>query len=382
MKRPSLVASLMGNVQSQAINRTKYAYFFDALSEECDVVDVYDAGLEGMQRWLNAIRVFHPNKSVWRERYYKNLSAFLQRSKKTNEFLWQYEGKADLSMQIGALYDSNIHKLPFPNIIYCDYTAMLSSRKPQAGRSPFTNGTRQKWIALEKNAYESAAHVCTRSELVRESLISDYQLPEDKVTVIGGGLNLSQLPEVPERWDRPNPMVLFIGKEFQRKGGPLLVKAFSMVRKVMPMARLVLVTSHLPDNTKLPDNTQVLTNISARSEIANLYKSADVFVLPSILETWGDVIIEAMAFGLPCIGVHDDAMPEIIQHDKTGFLIARQDGMSLADAILSLLRNAALRKLMGDEGRKLVEREFLWEHVVRRLAPVLAKVAHHSNAAA
>jgi glycosyltransferase involved in cell wall biosynthesis len=382
IKRPSIVATLMGNVHSQTINRTKYGYFFDALSKECDLVDVLDAGLEGFQRWFNALMFFHRSRAVWRERFYKNIPAFRLRSRKANALLWKYEGKADVSMQIGVMYDSAINKLPFPHIIYSDYTAILSSRKPHAGRSPFTKATREKWIALEKKTFERAVHVCTRSELVKQSLLEDYDIPQSKVTVIGGGLNLASLPEIPARWDHPNPLVLFIGKEFQRKGGPLLVKAFSMVRQVLPSARLTIVTSHVPDDVVLPENTHVLTHIRARSEIENLYRAADVFVLPSVLETWGDVIIEAMAFGLPCIGVREDAMPEIIQHEKTGFLIARQDAISMADAMVMLLKNAALRKLMGNEGRSLVEKEFLWSHVVKRLKPVLDKVSCQSNAAA
>jgi glycosyltransferase involved in cell wall biosynthesis len=108
-----------------------------------------------------------------------------------------------------------------------------------------------------------------------------------------------------------------------------------------------------------------------RSVIADLYRRSHVLVLPSRLETWGDVLLEAMGFGLPCVGVCGQAMEEVISHQETGLLIPPEDEKALAEALITLFTNPALRRDWGRAAHRRVALEYSWDRVVERsLLPI------------
>ncbi|MFH0835274.1 MAG: glycosyltransferase family 4 protein [Candidatus Micrarchaeota archaeon] len=95
-------------------------------------------------------------------------------------------------------------------------------------------------------------------------------------------------------------------------------------------------------------------------ELAGLYNACDVFVLPSLWEPFGMVLVEAMACGKPVVGTRVGGIPEIVAKD-CGFLVPPADSKALAERVLLLLEDNGLRKKLGSAGRKRVLREFTWE---------------------
>jgi alpha-maltose-1-phosphate synthase len=165
---------------------------------------------------------------------------------------------------------------------------------------------------------------------------------------------------------------LFIGTNFERKGGEQLLAAFQQLRERLPQAELWLVTHK--DDLSGPGIRRIEPTRD-RAAIETLYRSASVFAMPSRCETWGDVFLEAMAYGLPCIGSTNDAMPEIIDHGRSGYVVPTDDVGALASCLERLLTDAALRREMGARGRARVLQMFTWEHVARRMAPYLERAA-------
>ena len=102
-----------------------------------------------------------------------------------------------------------------------------------------------------------------------------------------------------------------------------------------------------------------------------LYTEADLLALPARLETWGDVILEAAAYGLPCIRTRGQPMQEIVKHGETGLLVQPDNVEELAAALRRLLTDADLRRQMGASARNTILSEFTWDAVVQRMAPVL-----------
>ena len=389
---PSLACFLVGDVQREAGARTKYGLLFEALGRHCQVQGIHDLTLRGPDRWVNLAQTFHPRPRTWKERFYKNLPAFRRRSQLAARLVRQNYAAlpgGPLLFQVGVLFDARWENPPLPSVIYTDYTARLSQRKPglsqrkpglsqrKAGseRFPFAAQQGEQWIALEKQAFERASLVFTRGQFVRASIIEDYGLPPQRVIAVGGGVNFA-LPileqALPQASDRPGPVILFIGKEFQRKGGDLLLQAFARVRPAYPQAQLRLVTA-LPSGPSQP-GVQVIAPTWDRLAIAALYQQADIFVLPSREETWGDVLLEAMAYGLPSVGVTGDAMSEIILHDITG-LVVPADPIALAGALQQLLSDPARRVQMGQAARQRVEAEYTWDGVVQKMLPHLQRLA-------
>jgi len=93
--------------------------------------------------------------------------------------------------------------------------------------------------------------------------------------------------------------------------------------------------------------------------------------MPVRFETRGDVLLEAMIYGLLCIGVSGQAMDDIIMDGVTGFLVAPEQVKLLMDAIIQLFEQPDLRFRMGLTANLLVAQEFTWDRVVERLSPIL-----------
>ena len=366
-----LLVLLTGDVRRDPDACTKYGGLVKALERRFAHTQVYDVALKGWPRVYNALQVFHPDVHRWKQRFYKNLPAFCLRSQQAQRIRARYPDA--LALQVGVLFDAYNLQAARSSLIYTDYSAALSARKAALGRSPFDENQRQAWLALESQAYRRSAHIYTRGEFVRRSLLQDYGLDPQKVTAVGGGVNFDPLPLFDPRVDGAVPYIasaptfLFIGKDFHRKGGDLLLHAFARLRSAYPEARLWMVTDGpLPAGSPL-EGVQVIPPTWDRQAIEALYRQADVFVLPSRLETWGDVLLEAMAFGLPCIGVRGEAMEEIILEGQTGRVVLGEDIAALAAAMQDLSENPALRRAWGQAGRARVEEHFTWDRVVERM---------------
>lgn len=369
-QQPRLFVTLIGDVAREPSAQVKYGYLLAALKRKYPLV-VCDATLRGLPRIINAMQVFSPDRQLWKARFYQNVPAFKSRSRMVVEALRKQAGNIDLIFQIGVLYDACWENDGLPNILYTDYTSHLALQKPGLGRGPQQSTERMEWISLEKRAFQRAAHICTRSDFVRDSVIRDYQIPAEKVTAIGGGVNIDPLPTVPSSRKPHPPTALFIGKDFYRKGGDILLRAFQETRKMIPDARLMMVTDGPIPGDVVMDGVEIIQPTWDRSVIFSLYERADCFVLPSRLETWGDVLLEAMSFGLPCIGVSGEAMGEMITHHKTGEIVAPEDVEGLVNALTRLLSNGEMREQYGIAARQRVENDFTWDRVVSRISSVI-----------
>jgi len=376
--RPRIVGTMIGDINKGTGASTKYGFFFDAISRCFPLVGVYNANLQGLDRLVNALRAVHPSQRLWRERFHKNIAAFEVRSQRVATYIESIREQVDVALQVGVLFDTCWNGLQIPNVIYTDYTAHLAAQKPASGRSPFDAEQLWRWIELERRSFERAAHICTRSRLVSQSIIHDYGISPERITVVGGGVNFSPLPEPVGHHDEDRPTVLFIGKDFFRKGGDLVLQAFAESRRQVPGARLIFLTNDpIPD--QLPtEGVEVIAPTWKRDVIARCYQRASVLVLPSRLETWGDVLLEAMIYGLPCIGVAGQAMQEIIINEETGLLVPPEDVSALATALTRVLTNPTLRRRWGRRARQRAETEYTWEKVVDRSAEVIKAAASGS----
>lgn len=372
---PKLVGLLVGDIVRDSVARTKYGLLFDALAQRFPLVGVSDVSLRGGSRLLNALTVVHPNKKRWKQRFYKNVPAFRARSRRARLYIDSLDDQADLIFQVGVLFDARWQDASIPSVIYTDYTRWLGTQNLAFRREDFTARQLEEWLGHEQRALERAEHIFTRGQFVRNSIVSAYGIPAENVTAVGAGVSFAQLPEVPDRSGSSEPTILFIGKEFYRKGGDLLLQAFARARETIPEARLYLVTGDSIPNGMSTDGVHVVHSLWNRDAIADLYRRCDLFVLPSRLETWGDVLLEAMAFGLPCIGVAGEAMGEIIDHERTGLIVPPGNVEALETALVRLLSDSTLRSQWGLAGRQKVDREYTWDHVIDRMSSAIQTAA-------
>ena len=91
---------------------------------------------------------------------------------------------------------------------------------------PFGRGERTELLALERRMYGDAAHLFAMGRPAEDSLVGDYGVDPERVSVVGGGLSFETMP--PPAEPTAEPVVLFVGRDFERKGGPTLLEAFAL----------------------------------------------------------------------------------------------------------------------------------------------------------
>ena len=336
-------------------------HLFDALERRYQMVGRVNAALVPWQHYSVAVATFHPSRPHWRERFWKNELAFQFQSRNGRASLAQIRAPYDVVFQIHALFRTTA----VPSIVYVDNT----HRQTLAGWptwNPLRGRALARWLAEEQAIYERAAHLFTMGEPAAESLRADYGIPAERVTNVGGGANFATLSNLTDAVREPN--ILFVGKDWRRKGGEVLIAAFRRVRERFPEARLQVVgTTEAPSGPGI----EVLGRVADRNTLAELYARASIFCLPSHFDPFPLVLMEAMASGLPCVASAVCGIPEIVADGETGVLVPPGDAESLADALLRLLRQPAAARAMGVAGRARIEQHLSWERVIDRMAPVL-----------
>jgi hypothetical protein len=195
-------------------------YLLDALERQFEIAGRLDYGFHGAQRLAVAAATFRPSRPIWRARF--NTSRLSQRLLSSNlRRRLQAAPDFDLALQVHGWVEGQ----PRPYAIYVDQTRLMADRGwPQW--MPLTRREREELLRLERAMYQEAAHLFVMGEPARDSLISDYGVGADRITVVGGGLSFDVPPTPAELTD--DPSILFIGRDFERKGGDVLLTAFEL----------------------------------------------------------------------------------------------------------------------------------------------------------
>jgi glycosyltransferase involved in cell wall biosynthesis len=344
------------------------ANFFGALRDEKLLADAVNVRLHGARERLEMLRVLSWPLERWKERYRASVPRFRAL---TDIARLEIERSADITgiIQIGAWFSAG-SVTALPCFSYHDANAAMQYR--HYGRGLVTERQRRDHLLWESKVYAKIRGMFVMSSWLASSFMMDFEIPAKKLNVVGAGINIGTLPHLSDR-DFSAPRFLFVGKDFVRKGGPFLLKAFAEVRKHIPHAELVIVGPSLKLNqegVRCPGFLSLANpeHVAQRNE---LFRSATAVVLPSVYEPFGISLLEGMAFGLPCIAADRCAMPEIVQHGKTGLIVSAEDVRSLADAMLEVARNPNDARAMGRMGRQRVETDFTWTAVTKKIGVVL-----------
>jgi glycosyltransferase involved in cell wall biosynthesis len=221
-----------------------------------------------------------------------------------------------------------------------------------------------------------AKNVCV-SQAVANFSISHAGIPSEKVVVIPNGVDVRRFAEARPADLQPfgippeSPVLLTVGRLDPQKGLADLIEAAAIVAPKFPAAHFLLVgegpergaIERLIREKGLADRVHLA---GWRPDVPELLAAGSVLILPSHWEGMPNVILEAMAAGLPVAATQVEGTSELVVEGQTGFLVPVKSPQALADAISKMLAVPAFAKALGASGRERVTAEFSWERMVAR----------------
>jgi glycosyltransferase involved in cell wall biosynthesis len=204
-----------------------------------------------------------------------------------------------------------------------------------------------------------------------------------EIELIYHGLDFRSFPEVVPRPSTP-PLILSVGRLQKKKGFSFLVRALSQMKAAGQDFRCEIIGEG-PERASLSqliaesglDGLVLLSGALPNAEVMGRYPCASVFVMPSRIAEDGDrdgipnVILEAMAFGLPVVSTNVSGIPEVVHNRETGILIEPADSQALAAAITELLQDRELASRVGAKAATFVRSRFDIRRNVSRLVELL-----------
>lgn len=222
----------------------------------------------------------------------------------------------------------------------------------------------QRWIyykfvqATEGSVYRKFDRIIANSYFTAEVVQKQYQIHSQQISMCYKSIDYHFWEDRSGPHSLNNQNILFTGTNFQRKGLPVLIRAAPEILKEFPDV-IFTVVGEDPSMDKmkiLAANYGVLHNFNflgwqSQDNIRNLLTKSDILVLPSLTESLGIVILEAMAAGVPVIASNIGGIPEIVQNGVNGILIAPDDPANLSEAITNVLTDKNLSQLLIENGK-------------------------------
>ena len=206
---------------------------------------------------------------------------------------------------------------------------------------------------------------------------------DSDIKVVANGVDTNKFtPEGPtsDRITQNGPVLLFVGRLVKGKRPGDVISAFARVQDVHPDAQLYLCGSGPMEgelrNEVLRRNIEDATRFLGQvpyDEMARVYRSADLLLLPSTAEGLPRTVLEAFASGVPAITSSLEQIVPIVE--RAGRTVPVGDVSSLADAVCDVLSNDNMRDELGREGRSLVEESYQWQDTVDKTTDALCRIA-------
>jgi glycogen(starch) synthase len=287
---------------------------------------------------------------------------------------------------LNALNNHGIKK-PFVHTIHgvlADEYEQARENRYQSFRDRIANYFMHRLAKLEEETAKNATSVVTISKYSLEKIQKYYAVDEAKVRIVPNGVDPEKFKPfedqaaVKRQFGLGNePCVLFVGSLIPRKGLPFLVEAAKKIVKEYRETKFIIVGEGPLRNqllrkleaANLSGNFSFLGNVK-EDMLPAVYNCAEVFALPSIQEGQGIVLLEAQASAKPVVAFDVGGVNEALLNGKTGLLVKRGSTDRLADAIMKLLSDKALREKMGADGRRFVAENFTWDICAQKMLNV------------
>ncbi len=310
-----------------------------------DTADLFRGLLDVRRSLRDRRKRFNP---LWRY-YPRNMAIVSRRFHAVQRQMPEH----DVVLQI-----SGIGAMPLPPVrlaahveITAETAANLPDFAPQYGFANHSKKALAEAMAGEREYLARCAIVFTNSSWCAEGL-RKQGVPDHKICIQPPAAGATDPGPIDRSWDRCH--ILFVGIDWKRKGGPLLVEAFRRVQRVIPDARLTIVgCSPEVRGPGIEVAGYLRKNVPAdRRRLEEILRSATVFCMPSYWESTGLVYMEAALYGLPVVMLRGQGREEIFPAEMSVHL-DQPDAAALTEVLTGLAHDPDRMMTMGTAGRQI-----------------------------
>lgn len=292
------------------------------------------------------------------EKLLRSPTMFALMSRTSRRIVQRDRRRVWFTIQTSSLWNSALAGIP--HFVYTDCTALANLYLKGADLGGIPSAA---WLRLEGAIYTDAARTFVMSDHVGRSLTELYGIDAGRVVRVNAGANLEQLPPSPRPAPAGDKTILFVGVEWERKGGPELLEAFQSLPRRHGDARLLIVgVAPALDATRC----EIIGRVPAE-KMGDYYARAAIFCLPTRIESFGIAFIEAMMHSVAVAAPRHGAMPDYIKEKETGVLFTPGDSRDICRALTWLLDHPSERQAMAARGLATVRAAYTWDAVGRRL---------------
>ncbi len=256
-----------------------------------------------------------------------------------------------------SLFDAHLDGVP--HFIYTDHSHLANLASPTFHRAFLAT---EKWIALEREVYQRATRIFVMGENTRRSLIEHYACSPDRIRCVYAGSHIDTTPVALDNDGFRNRTVLFVGIDWERKGGPELIAAFHQLLARLPDARLRIVGAA---PAIAHPQIEVLGRVPL-DRVKQLLTQSCVLCLPSRFEPFGIAVLEAFAVQIPAVVTRIGALEYLVADGETGRVVPPGDIPALATALADLLADPETCQRYGATGHRFAREHFTWEAVGKK----------------
>jgi glycosyltransferase involved in cell wall biosynthesis len=234
--------------------------------------------------------------------------------------------------------------------------------------------------------FRAASRIIANSQWVAKQ-VSAAGIPSERVEVVYEGVEIPAKPSLEtiqrarERWKIEKSALLLgcVGALLPDKGQEWLIRALAKLQIEFPGCRLLLAGDG-PCRGRLERLTWELHLEAAVifagfiEDVESVYAALDVFLLPSLFEAFNNSLLAAMTYELPVVVFAKGALPEIIEHERSGLLVSGPDVEEIAGAVTRLLRDRTFSARVGQAARHRVEKDFSADRMVGKTVAVYEEV--------
>lgn len=238
-----------------------------------------------------------------------------------------------------------------------DLRLLIPKKEIQGERKKDSISQSVTW-SLVNRVYGYCDIVICPSEAIKRELIK--RGVKRRIEVVSNGVDLIMFPM--KKKTKSSNKVIHVGRLGFEKNVDVIVKAFAEIVKEIPKAKLVIAgdgparkeVEKLANELGVAKRVQFLGTVK-REKLAPIYGGGDVFVTASTMETQGMVVLEAMACGLPVVGVKKYALPDLIKDGNNGYLVKPGNYKMMAEKIKLVMSNPEEAEKMGRKARNMAE---------------------------